>query len=213
MKANITGQKFGRLTAIKPVGRNNHGNIKWLCRCDCGNEHEATVTTLRNGSVSSCGCLWRESRIANLPKNRIHGESHSRLYRIWTGMKLRCFDPKNDNYPNWGGRGIRVCDEWMKYENFRDWALANGYSENLTIDRIDNDADYSPENCRWATWEQQNQNHRNTIRTMVRGELLTLSEISEKYNIPRACLWHRYKYYNDREERLIRPVRKTKLST
>ncbi len=145
---DIAGQVFGRLLVVE-----RRGSLKtkaaWLCKCSCGNEKITTGDRLRQGSIASCGCL----RIETQGKTGItHGDSGTRLHRIWKAMKARCLNPKTRKFPVYGGRGITVCEEWKcDFVSFRDWSLANGYSEELEIDRRNNDLGYSPENCRWVT--------------------------------------------------------------
>lgn len=156
MHKDLSGRRFGRLVAIRDVGSVRNRRI-WECKCDCGNYTNVPATSLITGGTKSCGCLQQQTRVDSNVK---HGFCGTRLYRIWKGMKSRCLYPSSTDYKWYGARGISVCREWEKFEPFAEWALSNGYSDDLTLDRIDNDGDYTPCNCRWATISEQNKNKR-----------------------------------------------------
>ena len=168
---NLSGQRFGRLVAIEPAERQGRYTT-WLCKCDCGKETVVRTINLRSGNSKSCGCLSRDTAQNS---HIVHGGKGTRLYRIWAGIKARCECPGCSNYKNYGGRGIKICREWRyDFAAFRDWALSHGYQDDLTIDRIDNDKGYSPDNCRWATMkEQQNHRRNNAIRQVSADAKLT----------------------------------------
>lgn len=202
---DLTGKKFGRLLVIKEIGRNKRRQKMWLCKCICGNEKEVPTTYLTSGDTKSCGCYRRECEIKNLKRcrengvNITHGLSKTRLYCIWAGMKERCYNNKSTAYSNYGGRGIRVCDEWIQdFMNFYDWSMANGYRDNLTIDRINVNGSYEPNNCRWATWKMQSYNKRNTKNISIFNEIKNAYEFEKQYGIKAELLKARYnKGYRD----------------
>lgn len=173
---DLKGQKFGKLTAIKPCGKKYNKTV-WLCKCDCGNEIEVVGTALTSGNTSSCGCLAKP-----------HGMFGVRIYGVWHSMKERCYVKKNISYPNYGGRGIKVCLEWQEFIPFMEWSYANGYDENAkrgecTLDRIDPNGDYCPENCRWVSMSVQANNRTDNVYIEYNGVVDTLSNHARKVGI------------------------------
>lgn len=152
-----TGQKYGMLTCVEYLGHR-----KWRCMCDCGQECVREGKNLHDGS--DCGCRKPLRDKAAGLKRAKHGDSRSSLYKRWTGMLQRCENPNNSSFANYGGRGISVCEEWHDYESFKKWAFATGYNEKLTLDRVDVNGNYEPDNCRWASYSTQLSNRRHYSR-------------------------------------------------
>ena len=163
-KIDMTGRVIGRLLVIEECGRDSRGRALWRCRCECGNEVIVRGDSLRNENTTSCGCYQRERSVE---ANTTHGMCKTHLYYVWRDMLRRVGVTKGaseEEKHNYQDRGIKVCDEWLVFENFRDWALSHGYSDGLEIDRKDNDKGYCPENCRWVTPKENTNNRRNTTR-------------------------------------------------
>ena len=183
---DLTNQRFGRLVALKRDITSK--KTKWLCQCDCGNVKSIALTHLRSGSSTSCGCYQKEkAREANIK----HGGRGTSLYNRWKAIRQRTTNPHDVGYKNYGGRGIKMCDEWDNFQNFYDWCIQNGYKRELELDRIDNNKGYDPSNCRWVTKIVNNNNKRKVVHV----EGLTFTEISNKTNIPRSVIRSRYYDY------------------
>lgn len=177
---DLTGLQFGLLKAVCRAGSDNHG-ATWNCVCECGKKLIVKSNSLRSENTRSCGsCL-----------HKTHGGSYSRLYRIHRCMRARCYDERSDSFKHYGAKGIRVCDLWMDFAEFQTWALANGYQDGLSIDRIDGTLGYSPDNCRWATPRQQQHNIRSNVRLTAYGKTMTIAEWARLANMPYSTLYGR----------------------
>lgn len=182
---DLTGKKFGKLTVINRVD-NKGEKVCWLCKCDCGNETCVTTSNLVTGHIKSCGCgHCKHGYAKNNEKNR--------LYSIWRHMIERCYREDTNGFSQYGGRGITVCEEWRKDVSlFISWAIENGYKDNLSIDRMDNDKGYSPENCRWVSQSEQCNNKRNNIVIEYKGKKQTLTQWCEDLKVPFNLAQKRY---------------------
>lgn len=198
---DLTGRRFGMLEAVCVSGKYKSGQMKWLCKCDCGNEVSVCGSSLIRGLTKSCGCAKGDMcREANIK----HSMIKTRLYRIWSGIKTRCFDVNSHAYGRYGGRGITMCNEWKNdFLSFYEWSIANGYSDNLTIDRIDNEKGYSPSNCRWATYKEQCNNQSSNRYWTAFGETHTVAEWSDIKGIPDQTLRARVLRYGWPVERAL----------
>lgn len=192
---NICGKKFNRLTVIKRVSNSKNHHSRWLCECDCGNKKIVIGTNLTRGITKSCGCLAIEN---GKQSNLKHGKSKTRLYHIFNNIKQRCYNMNNQAYYRYGSRGITMCQEWLNdFGSFYDWAMTNGYKDNLTIDRIDNNGNYEPSNCRWVDYKTQSNNVRNNIIYELDGVYHTLSEWCDIFNMPYKTVYRRLKIANE----------------
>ena len=175
---DITGKKYGMLTVIRRLENAPKGVVRWECKCDCGNVVIVRSGNLKNGAVKSCGCL--RSDIGK--KSTTHGMSKTRLYQTWVNIKGRCCHKNNPAYSLYGGRGISICDDWKNsFEAFARWALANGYQNDLTIERIDYNKGYMPENCKWISMSEQANNRRSNVSITFNNETHNLSEWCKIY--------------------------------
>lgn len=181
---DLTGKRYGKLLVVRRKGSRN-GKAMWECSCDCGNKSIVSTGDLNSGKTQSCGCVKTKHGCDRSGKR-------TRLYRIWTGMKTRCNNKSDHLYRLYGARGITVCDEWRdSFEAFRDWAQGSGYRDDLTIDRIDSNGPYSPENCQWATYKEQENNRRNNRIITCDGVTKTLSQWSSATGIHRGTIQYR----------------------
>lgn len=203
---DLTGQRFGKLLVVARANSKN-GRVVWKCKCDCGATVEVYAYSLKSGNTTSCGC-FRRYRAATT--GLVHGETQkTRLYSIWNNMKERCYGVNCKDYPDYGGRGIQVCDEWKQnYSIFKEWALQNGYNDMLSIDRINVDGNYEPSNCRWATSSMQANNKRTSRVIQFRGETHTLSEWSKILQINVVTLHSRLSRGWSIEEALTKPIKR-----
>lgn len=195
---NHVGERYDRIVVLSraedyvtPTGKHYS---QWLCKCDCGNTTLVLGDNLKR--THSCGCKSVEAAAAVGKMNYRHGGAANgkkeRLYRIWDGIKKRCYNPKTDSFPRYGGRGITMCEEWENdYAVFKDWALSHGYRDDLSIDRIDSDGDYCPDNCRWATNKEQQNNLSSNRWIDLHGQKLTVAQFSERYGVPHYLILHR----------------------
>lgn len=204
LKDDMVGKKFNRLTVIERYPENTKDRkAQWVCRCDCGNTVIVSGKNLRTGKKQSCGCLRSDTIAA---KNYKHGYSprrhEARIYTIFQDMVRRCYNPNRKSYPKYGGRGIYICDEWYTpgnfsegFTRFAEWAMSHGYSDELSIDRIENDGPYAPWNCRWSTREQQANNRSSINHYIFDGEeTLTIAQFNKKYNLPPGFTYERLRH-------------------
>lgn len=188
---DLTGMKVGELTVLcRDVEKTKACNGRrqyWFCKCSCGTVKSYIAENLTRKHTTSCGCK------TNNYKHKTHGKSSTRLYKIWVGMRKRCYNPSTPHFEYYGGRGITVCEEWNEnFESFYNWSITNGYADSLSIDRIDNDKGYSPDNCRWSSKDVQARNKTNLIKVNVNGTEKTLCDWSAESGLPLNVLRLRY---------------------
>lgn len=197
---DLTGKKYGMLTVIKREVKTRAGNSRWLCKCECGNEGTFVGNNLKNGNTRSCGCFRRNIKMK-------HGLNGTRLAHCYDSMKTRCYNRNYYRYDRYGGRGIKVCKEWIdNIETFFKWSLENGYRDDLTLDRIDNNGNYEPNNCRWATKKEQGRNMGVTIFVEIDGVSKALQDWCEIFNI-KVDTAHTRRRYGKSGMDLFKPVR------
>lgn len=201
---DLTGQTFGRLTVLKRNGNDRDKTALWICECVCGNFVTVRSASLRSGKTRSCGCLARE-------QSTTHSMSKTRIYNTWAKMKSRCNNPNTRSYKDYGGRGILVCKEWNdNFASFYQWAITHGYDETLTIDRIDVNANYTPDNCRWISKSAQATNRRSNRYIEYNGERKTVTEWANDLDIPRQLLFGRLRRGWSPKDVLTKPLDTTK---
>lgn len=214
--SDLTGMRFGKLLVIERAENTPQNKARWKCLCDCGNYKIVRASDLKAGYTNSCGCLFSEGRkkaIAKITGEKSHlykhGMSNARINKIYRAIKDRCYRSNCAAYASYGGRGIKMCDEWKDdFITFYKWAMNNGYNDDLTIDRIDVNGDYCPENCRWVSHKIQQNNRTNNVRVTIDGITRTISEWCEIKGISKKAVYHRYER-GLRGEDLFSPVSTT----
>lgn len=208
---DITGKKFVRLLVVEKHHQDKRGEWYWRCVCDCGNEKVVSGYKLRTGNTKSCGCLQKECLDSGL--HRTHGMTNTRLYTIWCNMKARCGNPKSIEYDSYGGRGISVCSAWLSFDVFAKWALENGYKEGLSIERIDVNGNYCPDNCKWIELSDQSLNQRRSHLLTAFGKTQTIVEWSRESGLKYDTIERRVNAYGwDAEKAISTPPKKSRWS-
>lgn len=185
---DLTGEKYGYLTVMGRAPQDTYYGSKWRCKCVCGKECVVLSSNLRSGRQTSCGCI---KTLKAIQRNTTHGVSGNAIYTCWKDMIHRCENPRHASYPDYGGRGIKICEEWHEPKIFYDWSISHGWKKGLTLDRIDNDRDYEPSNCRWTTWEVQANNKRKNHSITYNGKTQTIAQWSIECDIPYDTLYSR----------------------
>ena len=189
---NLKGINFGRLIPRKISGRDEVSRcVIWECICECGNIVEVKSNSLTTGNTKSCGCLQKDRATKSNKSRIIHGKCDTKLYRTWTHMKDRCLNSNDKSYDDYGGRGIKIYGKWLEFKNFYKWAIKSGYGVGLTIERIDVNGNYCPENCTWATRKEQNNNKRDNVILEHKGKKKTLAEWADEIGMNYNTLYNR----------------------
>jgi len=184
---DLTGEQFGRLRVLGREGMNKHHQLTWMCECECGNRKVVLGFCLRRGDVQSCGCLHKE---VTASINKTHGKTRTPIYAIWRGMMQRCFDKNSHAYNRYGGRGVSVSERWQSFENF--YADMGDRPAGMSLERIDNDGDYSPENVVWASSKDQANNRRSNVVLEYKGEKKTMQQWADQLGVKIGTLWMRF---------------------
>ena len=201
---DLTGKRYGRLTVVKRVENSKNRSSRWLCKCDCGEDRIHSAGTLNYGTVKSCGCFGKE---VSRELNTTHNKSNTKLYRVWATMRGRCRSQSYSGFRHYGGRGISVCTEWEdNFQSFYDWAISAGYREGLSIDRIDTNGNYEPQNCRWVSKTTQANNKRTNVKIEYNGEVHTVAEWASIFGLNYITLWMRLKRGWDFEKAISKEV-------
>ena len=202
---DLTGQRFGRLTVIERAENDRRGQVRWRCACDCGGASITYGVSLRSGDTRSCGCLAAE---VTSKRSKKHGFRHHPIYYTWRGMRERCYKETSKDYSQYGGRGINVCDGWMHDANaFITWSLAHGWAPGLSLDRVNNNGPYAPDNCRWITAKEQNRNRRDNIKVTFNGVERLVCALIEESGLPKSTVKSRRQRGWSWERALTEPSR------
>lgn len=186
---DLTGMRFGRLVVVELIGKAANGKYQWKCKCDCGNYTIVKGNSLTTDHTKSCGCLEKETK---REVNTIHGLRRHPLYKVWLNMKDRCYNPNNSHFKYYGGKGITVCNEWKdNFKLFYDWMINNGYEKGMSIDRIDNSLEYSPDNCRVIPFNKQSSNRTTNYAIIHEGVPYTVAELAKLLNVKSPTLYSR----------------------
>lgn len=206
----VIGKKSGRLTVVSYYGKSYKGNM-WNCTCECGQTLTVATKDINSQNIKSCGCLKSDVLTKRNKGMATHNKTNTRLYRIWGNIKDRCYNENSKDYINYGSRGITICEEWLiNFESFYNWSMENGYKEDLTIDRINNDLGYSPDNCRWVSMKIQINNTRKNINITIGGITKTASEWADISGINSKTIIYRFKNGWDEDKLLIKPNRRNR---